>query len=166
VNKEVHHLSKIHQSQRVRYRGYFKDYNPLKGLYTISLIITGMEVEAPRTFIFDIEGIESGPRVLIRNNWWERYKQIRDSLSLLDLQADLDSTILRKAADLFLVSASYSVGWIEIRLTAFAVAIYAVLKYISVSPYEIVAYPGILGKAKFPFKLGSETYTIEPIEDL
>lgn len=123
-----------------------------------------MEVEVPRAFIFDFDSIKNGPTVLIRNNCWELYEKIRDSLVPLDLGLDVNSAALEKLANILAASASVSVGWLEIRLTFLTVAIWAVLGYVSVSRYEIVSYPAIFGKAQFPFRLGAKTYEIEPIE--
>lgn len=126
-----------------------------------------MEVAVPRAFIIDWDATEKRPRFLIRNNCWELYEDIRNSLPPLGIGVNEEAPeILLDLANTFGTTASVTVGWIEIRLAFFAAAIWAVLKRISVIPYQIVSYPGTFGKAVFgstTFGRGG-TYEIEPVE--
>lgn len=126
-----------------------------------------MEVETPSPWIFDFKSEEKQPRVLIQENYWEIYQRIQNSLPPLDVGLDVDqSTLLWIANRILEGSITVAVGWLQVELTFFAIAVWAGLKCISIVPYEIIAYPGIFGEAKFPFKFGSETYTIKPVEKL
>ena len=121
-----------------------------------------MEVDEPHAFILDTETGGSLPRVLINRGVWETHKRIREVLTPLEVTFNLESITPKALADLLLVTASYTTGWIELRITSAAVAIYYLLDYISVVPYKITAYPGTFSM-KFPAKVGSNKYEIEPI---
>jgi len=123
-----------------------------------------MEVKEPRPFILDTETESTLPRVLINHGVWETHKRIRETLVPLEVTFNLESITPEALADLFFLTASYTTGWIELRVTSIAVAIYYVLDHISVVPYKITAYPGTL-PLRLPAKLGSDKYEIEPIGD-
>ena len=121
-----------------------------------------MEVDEPRAFIVDTETGGPLPRVLINRGVWEAHKRIRKALAPLEVTFNVESITPEAFADLFLVTASYMTGWVELKLTSVAVAIYYLLDYISVVPYKISAYPGTL-PMRLPAKIGSDKYEIEPI---
>jgi hypothetical protein len=122
-----------------------------------------MDVDVPRACIIDTDSSQPQVRILIRENCWDLYTKIRESIPPVDIGVDVNRELLRQLATLLSTAASVSVGWIEIRLTFFSIAIWAMLKAITVVPYEIVASPPVLG-APLPFQFGRNTYEIAPVE--